>query len=392
MVQGRLAKKTKPLFYMEIYHENYEMNATHLQRCFNFSPGPATLPEAVLHRIQADFPVWQGQGASVMEVSHRSTAFMALAAKVEADCRRLLVIPEHYAVLFMPGGARGQFDAVPMNLLPATPNAVANYFAVGVWSQVAIEAARRHAQVHIVASGEDSDYSEIPDPASWSFAEQGGYCFFVDNETIDGVAFQTPPSVPEDMPLVTDMSSSLFSKPIDIERYGVIVACAQKNLGISGITLAIVRQDLLDKARPYTPDVLNYTKMAAQQSMLNTPPTFPWYVTGLVFEWLLAEGGLARIAEHNQAKAAQLYAVLDDLDFYRCPVQPAHRSLMNVVFYCPSPELDAQLVAFAAERGCLNIKGHARKGGLRLSLYNAMPKAGVATMVEVLRTFAQQYG
>jgi phosphoserine aminotransferase len=358
-------------------------------RVFNFAAGPATLPLEVLEQARDELTDWRGGGMSVMEVSHRSKAFVAVAEQAEADLRELLAIPAGYRVLFVQGGATAQFSAVPLNLSAA--GSTADYLNTGQWSKKAIAEARRYLQVNVVADEKASNYATVPAAPGLRFTPGAAYVHYTPNETIGGVEF---PYVPDcgDVPLVADMSSTILSRPVEVERFGVIYAGAQKNIGPSGITVVIVRGDLLGHAREGTPTVLDYQAMAEAGSMLNTPPTFGWYVAGLVFQWLKRQGGLAAMAARNQAKAARLYAAIDDSSFYANPVDPACRSWMNIPFTLARPELEKTFLAEAGQAGLANLEGHRSVGGMRASLYNAMPLEGVEALVGFMADFERRHG
>jgi phosphoserine aminotransferase len=360
-----------------------------MSRVFNFSAGPAAIPDAVLDRIRDDIPDWNGTGMSVMEVSHRSKDFVAVAEKAEQDLRSLLAVPDDYSVLFLQGGATLQFAMVPLNL--AAEGDTVDYALTGSWSKKAIAEASRYCNVNVVADSSDRNFTYVPDQDTWTRSDDAAYLHYCANETIAGVEF---PAIPEagDTPLVSDMSSTILSRPLDVSRFGVIYAGAQKNIGPAGVTLVIVRKDLLDKARPSTPSLLNYAVYEKSGSMTNTPPVFAWYVAGLVFEHLLAEGGLAAVAERNERKAARLYAAIDASDFYRNPVDPDCRSWMNVPFVLANPDLDGQFLAGAGEAGLANLKGHRSVGGMRASIYNAMPEAGIEALVDFMAEFERTHG
>ena len=358
-------------------------------RVFNFSAGPAALPLEVLEQARDELIDWQGGGMSVMEISHRSKAFIAVAQKAEADLRELLSVPANYRVLFLQGGATGQFSAIPMNL--ATQDSVVDYVNTGSWSKKALVDARRFCNVNVVADAADSGYNTIPAVSGWKRTPGAAYLHYTPNETIGGVEFHFVPEIGA-TPLVADMSSTLLSRPIEVSKFGLIYAGAQKNMGPSGLTLVIVRDDLIGHARPGTPLVFDYKGMADEGSMLNTPPTFGWYFAGLVFQWLKRQGGLAAMAELNRAKSAKLYAAIDGSAFYRNPVAKDCRSWMNVPFTLARPELDKQFIAEARTVGLTNLEGHRSVGGMRASLYNAMPMAGVNTLVEFMQDFARKNG
>jgi len=358
-------------------------------RVFNFSAGPAVLPLEVLEQARAELTDWNGSGMSVMEVSHRSKAFVAVAQQAEADLRELLGIPANYKVLFMQGGATGQFSAVALNL--ATGDSTVDYVNTGQWSKKAIAEARRFAKVNVVADAADSNYSSVPPQAGWKRTAAAAYLHYTPNETIGGVEFPFIPA-DADVPLVADMSSTLLSRPLDVARFGLIYAGAQKNIGPSGITVVIVRDDLIGKARAGTPLVFDYKAMADDGSMLNTPPTFGWYVAGLVFKWLKAKGGLETMAAANRAKSAALYGYIDGSGFYVNPVARDCRSWMNVPFTVPRPDLEKKFCDEARAQGLTHLEGHRSVGGMRASLYNAMPMAGVEALIAFMREFARRNG
>ena len=358
-------------------------------RVYNFSAGPSALPEAVLAQAAAELMDWRGSGMSVIEISHRSAAFLEVAHQAEADLRELLAVPTHYRVLFLQGGASLQFAAVPLNLANADSSVA--YVNTGLWSEKAIAEARRYARVSVVADTQGSGYRHVPPQAEWQVPRDASYLHYTSNETIGGVEFPFIPQV-GDVPLVADMSSHILSRPLDVSRFGLIYAGAQKNAGPAGITLVLVREDLLGHARAQTPQVMNYQAQAAEGSMLNTPATYSWYLSGLVFQWLKAQGGLAAIARVNDHKAQLLYDYLDASGFYRNEVARADRSAMNVVFNVPDVRLEPVFVSEASAAGLMHLKGHKRVGGLRASIYNAMPVAGVEALIAFMRDFATRYG
>ncbi len=360
-----------------------------MDRVFNFSPGPATLPTAVLERAQAELLDWRDSGMSVMEVSHRGKDFIELAAHSERVLRTLLDVPDDYRVLFLQGGATLQFAAVALNL--AGPDAVADYVLTGNWGKKASGEAARFLTVNIAADAGASNYTTIPDPQSWQVTQDAAYLHYTPNETIYGVEFHEVPEI-SDAPLVVDMSSTILSRPIDVSRFGVIYAGAQKNIGPAGIALVIVREDLLDRARSVTPSVINYRVMADSDSMFNTPPTLAWYLASLVFDWLEEQGGLKAMAAKNRRKASKLYGAIDATAFYANPVEPTVRSWMNVPFTLADSALDAKFLEESASAGLANLKGHRSVGGMRASLYNAMPEAGVDSLVEFMAEFERRYG
>lgn len=358
-------------------------------RVFNFSAGPATLPLEVLEQVRAELTDWQSSGMSVMEVSHRGKAFIAVAEQAERDLRELLAVPANYKVLFLQGGASGQFAAIPLNL--AAADSTVDYINTGNWSKKAIGEAKRYCAKVNVAADAGGAYNTVPEFDTWQRSADAAYLHYTPNETIGGVAF---PFIPDtgSVPLVADFSSSILSEPLDVSRFGLIYAGAQKNIGPSGLCVVIVREDLLGKARGITPAIWDYKQMAAEGSMSNTPPTFSWYIAGLVFQWLKRQGGLAAMGARNRAKAAMLYAAIDGSGFYRNPVPVRYRSIMNVPFTLANPELDKVFLADAKQAGFVNLEGHRSVGGMRASIYNAMPPEGVAALVAFMQEFARRHG
>jgi phosphoserine aminotransferase len=356
-----------------------------MSRIFNFSAGPATLPLAVLERAGEELTDWHGSGMSVMEMSHRGKEFMGIAAKAEADLRALMNIPDNYKVLFLQGGASTQFAMVPLNLMGRTGKA--DYFDTGAWSGKAIKEGARYGEANIVASSKEQNYSTVPDRSVWKLSADAAYVHYTPNETIGGLEFDAEPDV-GDVPLVADMSSTILSRPIDVSQYGIIYAGAQKNIGPAGITIVIIRDDLIGHAGDNVPAMLNYATHADAESMYNTPPTYGWYMAGLVFEWLLDNGGLAAMAKVNEAKAGRLYDYIDNSGgFYRNPVDTRYRSWMNVPFVMADPELDKAFLAGADAAGLLQLKGHRSVGGMRASIYNAMPEEGVDALIAYMQEF-----
>jgi len=360
-----------------------------MKRVFNFSPGPAMLPEPVLRKAQAELLDWQGSGMSVMEVSHRGTDFIEFAARSERVLRELLGVPESYKVLFLQGGATLQFAAVPLNLAPA--GSVADYVVTGNWGEKAVQEAERYIRVNVAATSKASKFTTVPDPKTWQVSSSAAYLHYTPNETVFGVEIHNVPEV-SDAPLVADMSSTLLSRPIDVSKFGVIYAGAQKNIGPAGVALVIVREDLLGRARRETPGVIDYKTMAENDSMWNTPSTLSWYFAGLVFDWLKEQGGLAAMGKINERKAAKLYAAIDGSGYYKNPVDKAYRSWMNIPFTLPNAELDKPFLQEAKAAGLTNLKGHRVVGGMRASLYNAMPEAGVDALVAFMADFAKRHG
>lgn len=358
-------------------------------RVLNFSAGPAALPYDVLQTIQQDLFSYHGSGMSIMEMSHRGKVFIEVAQTAEQDLRDILAIPDNYKVLFMQGGGRAQYSMVPLNLLRDQDKA--DYVYSGLWSGLSIEEAKRYCCVNLAASAEPSNFTSLPAASQWSLDRDSAYLHYVDNETVHGLELQYVPET-DNVPLVCDMSSNLLSRPVDVSRFGCIYACAQKNVGISGLTIVIVREDLLGDAMPMTPFMYNYENYAKQESMCNTPPTFAWYVAGLIFKWIKANGGLAKQAEINESKSSQLYTLIDSTDFYQNHVEPQFRSRMNVVFTLPSEELTSQFLAEAEQQGLSGLKGHRAVGGIRASIYNAIDENAVATLASFMRHFEQANG
>jgi phosphoserine aminotransferase len=358
-------------------------------RIYNFGAGPATMPVEVLEKARGELTEWHGAGMSVMEMSHRGKEFVAIAAEAEADLRRLLAVPANYKVLFLQGGATLQFSAVPMNLLRGHKRA--DYVNTGEWSRKAIAEARKFCEVNVSASSEDRNFTYVPPQSAWKLSPDAAYVHVCTNETIGGVEFHWTPDTGA-VPLVADMSSHILSRPLDVSKYGLIYAGAQKNIGPAGLVLVIVREDLIGHALPGTPGVIDYKVQADADSMVNTPPTFSVYLAGLTFRWLLDRGGLAAIEKANVAKAELLYGYLVSQDFYANPVAPADRSRMNVPFRLRDASLDASFLAEAEALGLSQLKGHRSVGGMRASIYNAMPIEGVARLVEFMKDFARRKG
>jgi phosphoserine aminotransferase len=361
-----------------------------LVRVFNFAAGPAALPVAVLEQARDELTDWNGSGMSVMEVSHRGKAFIAVAAQAERDLRELLAVPAGYQVLFLQGGATAQFSAIPLNLAGA--DAAVDYVNTGAWSKKAIGEARRLVgKVNVIADEAASRYTRVPPREALRTTAGAAYLHYTPNETIGGVEF---PYVPDSagVPLVADMSSTILSRPLDVSAFGLIYAGAQKNIGPAGLTVVIVREDLIGHARAGIPAVFDYKAMADEGSMLNTPPTFAWYLAGLTFKWLKAQGGLAEMGQRNRAKAQLLYGAIDASGFYANPVARECRSWMNVPFTLKEPELDASFLTQARAAGLVNLEGHRSVGGMRASLYNAMPLAGVQALVDFMQEFERRHG
>ena len=360
-----------------------------MSRVFNFSAGPAALPESVLARARDEMLDWHGHGLSIMEMSHRSPEFESVAAKTERDLRALLGVPDDYAVLFLQGGATAQFAMVPINLLPEGGSA--DYIHTGQWAKKAIDEAKRFGKVNVAASSEGGKFSYVPARADWKLDPKAAYLHITTNETIGGVEYLYDPDM-GDVPVVADASSNLLSRPMDVRRYGLIYAGAQKNLGPAGLTIVIVRRDLLGRARMSAPSSFDYKLHADNDSMANTPPTFAWYLTGLVLEWMIAEGGLLEMQRRAAARSSKLYQAIDDSNFYASPIAKASRSRMNVPFTLPEESLDKVFLAGAEARGLMNLKGHRSVGGMRASLYNAVPEAAVDALIAYMHEFERQHG
>jgi len=359
-----------------------------MSRLYNFSAGPAILPEEVLVKARDEIMDWHGSGMSVMEMSHRGKEFMSIAKKVEDDLRQLMSIPVNYKVLFLQGGASSQFAMLPLNL--AVKNKQADYINTGAWSKKAISEAKKYCDVNVVWSGEADNFTTTPEPDELKFNPDAAYVHYTPNETIGGVEF---PYVPDtgDIPLVADMSSTILSRPIDVSKFGVIYAGAQKNIGPAGLTVVIIRDDLIGECQDKTPSMFMYSIHASNESMYNTPPTYGMYLAGLVFEWLLEKGGLSGMAAINERKAKKLYEAIDQSSFYNSPVEVKSRSWMNVPFTLSDAELDATFLKQAAEKGLSTLKGHRSVGGMRASIYNAMPERGIDALVEFMHEFEPQH-
>ena len=356
-----------------------------MSRIFNFSAGPAMLPAEVLSRAGDEMLDWHGSGTSVMEMSHRGKEFMSIAAEAERDLRELLAIPANYKVLFLQGGATLQFAQVPMNLLRGKGKA--DYVVTGEWSKKAVKEAKNYCDVAIAASSEDRNFTYAP--KKWSVRKDAAYVHYCSNETIGGVEFHDIPST--EIPLVADASSHFLSRPLDVSRFGLIYAGAQKNAGPAGLTFVIVREDLIGQARKGTPTVMDYKLQADADSMLNTPATYAMYIAGLVFKWLKALGGLKEIENRNVAKAKLLYDLLDSSQFYANPVAKEDRSRMNVPFTLKDAKLDEEFLKGAAKQGMVQLKGHRSVGGMRASIYNAMPIEGVQALVQYMKDFEKKH-
>lgn len=359
-----------------------------MSRAFNFCAGPAALPTEVLAQAQEQLLDWNGRGLSVMEMSHRSPEFVSIATEAEEDFRELLSINDDYSVLFVQGGASAQFASIPLNL--SAPGERVDYVNTGVWSKKAIAEAARYSDVNIVASAEAAQFSQVPEQQTWNCSDKAAYLHYTPNETINGLEFDWVPDA--NAPLVADMSSTILSRPIDISRFGVIYAGAQKNIGPAGLAIVIVQNELLGRARQDIPTCMNYKVVAENSSMYNTPPTLAWYFSGLVFKWIKAQGGVAAMEVVNRRKAEKLYGAIDSSDFYNNPVVLNSRSLMNVPFTLSDDRLNSLFVSQAEECGLLNLAGHRSVGGIRASIYNAVPEAAVDALVDFMSVFERDNG
>ena len=360
-----------------------------MERIYNFSAGPAMLPQSVLEQARDEMLNWQGCGMSVMEMSHRGKEFMGIAAQAEADLRELMAIPGNYKVLFLQGGASSQFAMIPMNLLRGKKNA--DYLNTGEWSKKAIKEAKKYCTVNVVANSEDANFSYAPTQDKWKLDADAAYVHYTPNETIGGVEIFWTPDTGK-VPLVADMSSNILSRPIDVSKYGLIYAGAQKNIGPAGLTIVIVREDLVGEVVAGTPTMFDYKTHVDNESMYNTPPTYAMYIAGLVFKLLKQEGGLAKMEERNITKAKLLYDYLDSTSFYKCPTAKDNRSRMNIPFTLKDAALDEEFLKGAKARGLAQLKGHRSVGGMRASIYNAMPIEGVKVLVEYMKEFEKSHG
>ena len=358
-------------------------------RTYNFSAGPAAIPQAVLEQARDELLNFNHEGASIMEVSHRGKSFVQVAEEAEQNLRELLDIPTNYKVLFLQGGARGQFAAIPMNLKGERQSA--DYVNSGHWAQSAIKEAQRYLHVDVIADGKGASFHTMPEESDWRFSSEAAYVHYTPNETIGGLEF---PFIPEtgDIPLVADMSSNILSRPLDVSKFGMIYAGAQKNIGPAGLTVVIVRDDLLNRGHSTCPAVLDYRVQANKDSMYNTPPTFAWYLAGLVFKWLKQQGGMEAIGRLNERKSKKLYGVIDSSGFYHNKMDPRWRSRMNVPFTLINPELDKVFLAESEKKGFMYLKGHKAVGGMRASLYNAVPEEHVDALIGFMQEFERKYG
>ncbi len=358
-------------------------------RVFNFSAGPAILPLEVLEQAKEELLDWQGKGMSVMEMSHRGKEFVSIAEQAEADLRELLKIPKQYRVLFLQGGATSQFAMVPLNLLAGKTQT--DYVLTGLWSKKAIKEAKKFASVNIAASSEDAQFTTIPAQTEWQLNASAAYVHYTPNETINGVEFQWIPNT-GNVPLVADMSSTILSRQLDVTKFGIIYAGAQKNIGPAGLTVVIIREDLMTATPDNVPSMYNYKFHADAGSMSNTPPTYSWYMAGLVFDWIKRQGGLETMSRRNRRKANKLYAVIDASEFYHNTVDPECRSWMNIPFSMASDELNKAFLEGTAGAGLLQLKGHRSVGGMRASIYNAMPEDGVDALIDYMSEFERTHG
>ena len=359
-----------------------------MNKAYNFSAGPAMLPADVMTKMQSELLEYGNSMASVMEISHRGLDFMEMSQRMEQDLRDLMDIPNNYKVLFMQGGASSQFSMLPINLLRG--KSIANYVNTGQWSVKAIAEADRYCDVHVCTDSHSNGYTDIADFDDWSIDDNGAYLHYTPNETIAGLEFDYVPEV--DMPIAADMSSTILSRPCDVSKYGVIYAGAQKNIGPSGLTVVIIRDDLIGRVIKKQPVLFDYSTQANNNSMYNTPSTFPWYAAGLVFQWIKDSGGLTNMAKVNKEKSQQLYTKIDDSDFYSNPINPRYRSWMNVPFVLADGSLDKLFLEKSYNANLLALKGHKSVGGMRASIYNAMPLEGVKALIEFMSDFEKQYG
>jgi phosphoserine aminotransferase len=359
-----------------------------MARIFNFSAGPSALPEDVLKQAQSEMLDWRGSGMSVMEMSHRGKQFSSIAAELEADLRALMQIPQNYQVLFLQGGASAQFSFIPQNILGDKTKSC--YVKTGAWSEKAIKDAQAYGEIIVSASSEESNFTTIPDVATWEIDSEAAYLHYTSNETIHGVEFNDIPDS-KGLPLVCDMSSNILSRPVDVSKFGLIYAGSQKNMGAAGVTVVIVREDLLGRCLKTVPPVFNYEQQAKNQSMLNTPTTYSWYLMGLVLKWLQEKGGVEAIEKQNIAKSAKLYQAIDASNLYRNPVDLAFRSRMNVPFILQNEALDKAFLAAAESAGLNELKGHRSVGGMRASIYNAMPENGIDALISFMQEFERTH-
>jgi phosphoserine aminotransferase len=361
-----------------------------MTRPYNFSAGPAALPEEVLKQAAEEMLDWHGSGMSVMEMSHRGKEFTQIATQAEADLRELLAVPANYKILFMQGGAIAENAIIPLNLLG--DKKTADYIVTGSWSAKSFKEAKKYCMPHLVAGATTGPYLAVPPEPTFNYSADPAYLFLCSNETIDGVEYNTLPAVGRNLPIVADMSSNILSRRIDVAQYGLIFGGAQKNIGPAGLTFVIIRDDLLDRALPVCPSAFEYKTVAANGSMYNTPPTYGIYIAGLVFQWLKQQGGLIEIERRNIAKAELLYGYLDSTEFFLTKVEKPYRSRMNVPFFLRDESLNDAFLAGAKDAGLLQLKGHKSVGGMRASIYNAMPLAGVQALVAFMKEFERTHG
>lgn len=363
-----------------------------MSRAYNFCAGPAALPLAVLEQARDEMTNWRGKGLSVMEMSHRGADYQSIAIEAEQDLRDLLNVPANYKILFMQGGASSQFSTIPMNFFRGkAEDYLADYIVTGQWSKKAVKEAQRYGAVNVAATTEANNFTAAPSQAELKLNRAANYLHYTPNETIGGVAFDYIPDTGE-VPLVADFSSSILSEPLDVSKFGMIYAGAQKNIGPAGLCVVIVREDLLGQTIPGTPTMMDYKVQADNASMYNTPPTYSWYLAGLVFKWLKQQGGLKAMAEINQRKAKKLYSYIDNSGFYANPVAINNRSLMNIPFTLADSNLDQAFLAESEAAGLLNLAGHRSVGGMRASIYNAVPEEAVDALISFMHNFAQKNG
>ncbi len=360
-----------------------------MSRIFNFSAGPSTLPESVLLKAQEELLDWRGTGMSVMEMSHRGKEFMAIADELRSDLVELLNIPDNYKVLFLQGGATGQFAGIPQNILQGKDKAC--YVNTGAWSTKAIKEAKNHCNVIVSANAEQSNFTDIPAYSQWNVETDAAYLHYTDNETIHGVEFQDTPDF-GDLPLVCDMSSNILSRAVDVSKFGIIYAGSQKNMGPAGVTIVIVRDDLIGNADSKIASVFDYAQQAKTDSMLNTPATYNWYLVGLVLKWVKESGGIAAMEQHNKIKSDKLYQAIEASSLYSNPVNKPVRSRMNVPFVLANAELDKEFLSLATKQGLSSLKGHRSVGGMRASIYNAMSDEGVTALIDFMQEFERAHG
>lgn len=360
-----------------------------MTRKFNFSAGPATLPLEVLEQAQREMLDWNGSGVSVMEMSHRGKEFTQISEEAEADLRDLMAIPENYKVLFLQGGASSQFSAIPLNLLRG--KTTADYLETGIWSGKAVKEASRYCDVNVVSNSKAQNNTTVADISTWNTNPEAAYFHYVANETIGGLELAETLNIPADVPIVADLSSTILSRPVDVSKYGMIYAGAQKNIGPAGLTLVIIREDLLGQSLDSTPTMLDYKVHAQNDSKYNTPPTYAWYLAGLVFKWIKKQGGVSEMATLNKRKSQKLYDAIDASEFYNNSIDLQYRSWMNIPFTLADDSLNETFLKEAAENNLVTLKGHKSVGGMRASIYNAMPEEGVDALIDMMMKFEQKY-